>query len=208
MNEKIERLEGVAAALPWKNVDTDLIIRVERCAQVPRGELGPYAFEMARLKADGTPDPDCPLNGPRAQGAAILVAGENFGCGSSREMAVWAIVGMGIRCVIAPSFGDIFHANCFQNGVLPIRLPARTVDALLAAIAASNGPARVAVDLPSQTVTAPDGEVHAFEIDPLRKKALVEGPDAIGVTLTRAAEIDRWQAEDRARRPWNLPRRA
>lgn len=208
MNEKFDRLEGIGAALPWTNVDTDLIIRIERCARVPRAQIGAYAFEMARLQADGSPDPAFPLNDPRAAGATILVAGENFGCGSSREMAVWAIAGMGIRCIIAPSFGDIFHSNCFQNGVLPIRLPARTVDALLAAIAASNGPARVAVDLPSQTVTAPDGEVHAFEIDPLRKKALIEGLDAIGVTLTRAAEIDRWQAEDRARRPWNLPRRA
>ena len=207
MNPPFTRLEGVAAALPWKNVDTDLIIRVERCAQVPRGELGPYAFEMARLRADGTPDPACPLNDPRAQGATILVAGENFGCGSSREMAVWAIAGMGLRCVIAPSFGDIFHGNCFQNGVLPIRLPSRAVEALLAAIAASNGPAQPAVDLPNPTVTAPDGEVHAFDIDPLRKKALVEGLDAIGMTLTREAEIARWQAADRQRRPWGTPER-
>lgn len=208
MNEKFGRLEGVAAALPWTNVDTDLIIRIERCARVPREQLGEYAFEMARLKPDGNPDPEFPLNDARAAGATILLAGENFGCGSSREMAVWAIAGMGIRCVIAPSFGDIFHSNCFQNGVLPIRLPKRAVDALLTAVADSAGPAQLAVDLPNQTVTAPDGEVHAFDIDPLRKKALVEGLDAIGVTLAREADIARWQAEDRQRRPWSTPERS
>ncbi|MGE5822973.1 MAG: 3-isopropylmalate dehydratase small subunit, partial [Bacteroidota bacterium] len=143
-----------------------------------------------------------PLNQGTFRGAQILVAGENFGCGSSREMAVWAIAGMGFRCVVAPSFGDIFYNNCFQNGVLAIRLPKAVVDGMLRELAAASAPLELTVDLPAQTLTAPDGETYAFEIDALRKKSLVEGLDAIGVTLTRAPAIAAWQEQDRARRPW------
>lgn len=195
-------LRSTAAALPWPNVDTDMIIRVERCVRTPRAEMGRWAFEMTRFDAEGRDDPAFPLNHEKFRGAQILVAGENFGCGSSREMAVWAIAGMGFRCVVAPSFGDIFHNNCFQNGVLAIRLPKHVVERLLRTLAAASAPLELTVDLPAQTLTAPDGEMHAFEIDPLRKKALLEGLDAIGVTLTREPAIAAWQATDRACRPW------
>jgi 3-isopropylmalate/(R)-2-methylmalate dehydratase small subunit len=200
--EKFTVLRATAAALPTPNIDTDMIIRVERCVRTPRAEMGRWAFEMARYRADGGENPDFPLNRDNARGARILVAAENFGCGSSREMAVWAIAGMGYRCVIAPSFGDIFYNNCFQNGVLAIRLPQAVVDGLLRTVGAAAAPVQMTVDLPSQTLTAPDGEVHGFDIDPLRKKALLEGLDAIGVTLMRESEIAAWQARDRARRPW------
>ncbi len=195
-------LRSTAAALPWSNVDTDMIIRVERCVRTPRAEMGRWAFEMARFDAAGRDNPEFPLNQEKFRGAQILVAGENFGCGSSREMAVWAIAGMGFRCVVAPSFGDIFYNNCFQNGVLAIRLPKAVVDGVLRALGAAAAPLELTVDLPAQTLAAPDGEMHGFEIDVLRKKALLEGLDAIGVTLTRAPAIAAWQERDRAHRPW------
>ena len=200
--EKFTVLDAVAAALPTPDIDTDMIIRIERCVRTPRAEMGRWAFEMARYGADGGENPDFALNRAPFRGAQILVAGENFGCGSSREMAVWAIAGMGFRSVIAPSFGEIFYGNCFQNGVLAIRLPATAVDGLLAQLGAATAPVRLRVDLPAQTVAAPDGALQRFEIDPLRKKALLEGLDAIGMTLARETEIAAWQAADRARRPW------
>jgi len=200
--EKFTVLDAVAAALPTPDIDTDMIIRIERCVRTPRAEMGRWAFEMARYGADGGENPDFALNRAPFRGAQILVAGENFGCGSSREMAVWAIAGMGFRSVIAPSFGEIFYGNCFQNGVLAIRLPAAAVDGLLAQLGAAAAPVRLRVDLPAQTVAAPDGALQRFEIDPLRKKALLEGLDAIGMTLARETEIAAWQAADRARRPW------
>ena len=200
--EKFTVLDAVAAALPTPDIDTDMIIRIERCVRTPRAEMGRWAFEMARYGADGGENPDFALNRAPFRGAQILVAGENFGCGSSREMAVWAIAGMGFRSVIAPSFGEIFYGNCFQNGVLAIRLPAAAVDGLLAQLGAAAAPVRLRVDLPAQTVAAPDGALQRFEIDPLRKKALLEGLDAIGMTLARETEIAAWQATDRARRPW------
>lgn len=200
--EKFTVLDAVAAALPTPDIDTDMIIRIERCVRTPRAEMGRWAFEMARYRADGSENPEFPLNRSQFRGAQILVAAQNFGCGSSREMAVWAIAGMGIRCVIAPSFGEIFYGNCFQNGVLAMRLPAAAVDGLLARLGAASGPVRLRVDLPAQTVAAPDGALHRFEIDPLRKKALLEGLDAIGITLAREAQIAAWQAADRTRRPW------
>ena len=200
--EKFAVLDATAAALPTPDVDTDMIIRIERCVRTPRAEMGRWAFEMARYRADGSEDPAFPLNRAPFRGAQILVAAENFGCGSSREMAVWAIAGMGFRCVIAPSFGEIFYGNCFQNGVLAIRLPAPAVDGLLDTLGAAPAPVRLRVDLPAQTVAGPDGTIHRFDIDPLRKNALLEGLDAIGMTLTREAEIAAWQAADRARRPW------
>jgi len=200
--EKFTVLDAVAAALPTPDIDTDMIIRIERCVRTPRPEMGRWAFEMARYGADGGENPDFALNRAPFRGAQILVAGENFGCGSSREMAVWAIAGMGFRSVIAPSFGEIFYGNCFQNGVLAIRLPAAAVDGLLAQLGAATAPVRLRVDLPAQTVAAPDGALQRFEIDPLRKKALLEGLDAIGMTLARETEIAAWQAADRARRPW------
>lgn len=199
-------LEAPAAALMQANVDTDLVIRVERCARTPRERLGEYAFEMARFAGGngdiGAPDPAFPLNRPQFAGARILVGGVNFGCGSSREMAVWAIAGMGFRCVIAPSFGEIFYGNCFQNGVLAIRLPEPVVMAMGAQLMNAQEPTSMRVDLPAQVVRGPDGAEHRFEIDPLRKAGLVEGLDPIGLTLKRDAEISAWQAADRLRRPW------
>jgi 3-isopropylmalate/(R)-2-methylmalate dehydratase small subunit len=200
--EKFTVLDAIAAALPTRDVDTDMIIRIERCVRTPRAQMGRWAFEMARYRADGSEDPGFALNQTRFRGAQILVAAENFGCGSSREMAVWAIAGMGFRCVIAPSFGEIFYGNCFQNGVLAIRLPLATVESLQARLSAASEPVKLGVDLPAQTISAPSGALHRFEIDPLRKKALLEGLDAIGMTLARESEIAAWQAADRARRPW------
>lgn len=200
-----ERLEAVAAPWMQPNVDTDLIIRVERCAQVPRAELGRYALETVRLRPDGSPDPDFVLNRPPFDRAGILVAGENFGCGSSREMAVWALAGLGIRCVIAPSFGEIFFGNCFQNGVLPIRLPADQVAALAAGLLADPTRAAWVIDLPAQTIRTGLGETLAFEVEPLRRSMLIEGLDEIATTLRHAASIEAWQQGDRRRRPWAWP---
>ena len=200
--EKFTTLTAVAAYYPRANVDTDLIIRVERCAKVEKNGLGKYAFEMARFLADGSDNPEFPLNNGPFRQAQILVGNINFGCGSSREMAVWAIAGMGIRCVIAPSFGEIFFGNCFQNGLLPVILPQAAVEKIGAALAADPAKAKLTVDLSRQVVVAPDGSEHAFAIEPLRKKALLEGLDEIGLTRLREPEIVAFQARDRVKRPW------
>ncbi len=200
--EKFTTLTAVAAYYPRANVDTDLIIRVERCAKVEKNGLGKYAFEMARFLADGSDNPEFPLNNGPFREAQILVGNVNFGCGSSREMAVWAIAGLGIRCVIAPSFGEIFFGNCFQNGLLPVILPQAAVEKIGAALAADPAKAKLTVDLSRQVVVAPDGSEHAFAIEPLRKKALLEGLDEIGLTRLREPEIVAFQARDRVKRPW------
>ena len=154
---KFEVVTAVAAPFPFANVDTDRIIRIERCARTPREALGDWAFEMDRFRPDGSENPEFVLHQSVFRGAGILVAGDNFGCGSSREMAVWAVSGLGIRCVIAPSFGEIFFGNCFQNGVLPIRLPAATVGELLERLAQARAPqeATLVVDLPRQRIARP-----------------------------------------------------
>lgn len=198
--DKFQTLTAVAAPFLRKNVDTDFIIRVERCTGTPKDQLGGYAFEMARFLPDGAENPEFVLNQPRYRGAKILVCGEFFGTGSSREMAVWAIAGMGIRCLIAPSYGQIFFGNCFQNGLLPIVLPPATVEAL-AREAAAPGANPFTVDLERQTV---NGTVR-FEIEPRRKKMLLEGLDEIGLTLAMESKIAAFQAADRARRPWIYP---
>lgn len=190
---------GAAVPLLRANVDTDVIIRIERLTTLRREQLGPYALEALRYRADGSEDPGCAFNQPAFRGAPVLLAGANFGCGSSREGAVWALMGLGVRCVIAPSYGDIFYNNCFQNGVLPIQLPAETVQAL-AAQCASGAPVRV--DLASATLTAPDGATVAFPVDALRREALLHGLDDIGLTLKDDALIRGWQQADRTRRPW------
>ena len=204
--DKFEVLRAVAAPYPSANVDTDRIIRVERCARTPRAEMGRWAFELERFNADGSDNAGFVLNRPPFRGAGILVAGENFGCGSSREMAVWAVAGMGIRCVIAPSFGEIFAGNCFQNGVLPIRLPAAVVAELQARLAAATPDtperATLTVDLRQQLVFTPWGEPVPFQVEPLRREALLEGLDPIGVTLKRVAAIDAFEARQRVARPW------
>jgi len=200
--EKFTTLTAVAAYYPRANVDTDLIIRVERCTKVEKGGLGPYAFEMARFLPDGKDNPEFPLNQGPFRNAKILVGGINFGCGSSREMAVWAIAGMGIRCLIAPSYGEIFFGNCFQNGLLPIVLPQPAVEKLGAALAADPARAMLTVDLASQKIITSGGEEIGFEIEALRKHALLEGLDEIGSTQLREAGIEEFQRRDRVKRPW------
>jgi 3-isopropylmalate/(R)-2-methylmalate dehydratase small subunit len=192
-------LHGPAAPLPMDNVDTDLIVRIERLTSLSRTGLGPWAFESLRYRADGSEDPGFVLNQPAFRAAPILLAGRNFGCGSSREGAVWALLARGIRCVIAESFGDIFHANCFQNGVLPIRLPATELARLHRA---STPGAQWQVDLQAQRITLPDAALLAFEVDPMRRAALLDGLDDVGRTLQLRAGIDAWQARDRLLRPW------
>ena len=193
--EKFSTLSSLAAPFPQKNVDTDLIIRIERCTGTPREEIGKYAFEMARFLKDGSPDPNFVLNQPRYRGAKILVCGEFFGTGSSREMAVWALAGLGIRCLIAPSFGQIFYGNCFQNGLLPIVLPAATVDGLMKDAAEGKS---FEIDLEKQTVNGS----HCFEVSPRRRTMLLEGLDELGLTLAMEPKIAAFEAADRARRPW------
>ena len=193
---------GAAAHLPRANVDTDVIIRIERLTALPKEQLGAYAFEALRYHEDGSDDPDFVFNQPAFRGAPFLLAGDNFGCGSSREGAVTALQGLGLRCVIAPSFGDIFFSNCFQNGVLPIRLPAAEVDALAAACAHGE-PLRV--DLERQTIRTAAGAETAFTIDPMRREGLLHGLDDISLTLKDDALIDAWQQADRSLRPWAWP---
>ena len=190
------RVTGAAVPLLLPNVDTDVIIRMDRLTQ--GGDLGRYALEPLRFLPDGSPNPSSELNEPRFAGAPILLAGPNFGCGSSREVAVTALQAIGIRCVIAPSFGDIFHANCFRNGMLPVELPLETVERL----AAQARDGDFTVDLETQRVVPPSGVAVPFAIDGLQREALLEGLDEIGLTLKYTAEIADWQARDRAARPW------
>jgi 3-isopropylmalate/(R)-2-methylmalate dehydratase small subunit len=193
------KLTGPAAYLPRDNVDTDVIIRIERLTSVEREQLGRYAFEALRFGDDGTEDPDFVLNRPAFRAAPILLAGANFGCGSSREGAVWALMAQGLRCVIAESFGDIFYNNCFQNGMLPVALPAADVKQLAAA---SWQGAALTVDLTDCSVTTADGTKLTFAIDASSRQALMEGVDDIGLTLKQRSEIIAWQAKDRGSRPW------
>ena len=193
--EKFQTLTAVAAPFLRKNVDTDFIIRVERCTGTPKEQLGSYAFEMARFLPGGAENPEFVLNRPRYRGAQILVCGEFFGTGSSREMAVWAIAGLGIRCLIAPSFGQIFFGNCFQNGLLPIVLPQADVDALAKEVETGK---TLTINLEKQTI---NGTIP-FDIAPRFKKMLLEGLDEIGLTLGLEPRIAAFESADRARRPW------
>lgn len=199
MNTPFTVVSGAAPYLSQANLDTDVIIRIERLTNLSRHELGPFALEALRLHPDGTEKQDFILNRPEFRNAPFLLAGENFGCGSSREGAVWALQGLGIRCVIAPSFGDIFFSNCFQNGMLPIRLPRPQIQRL--ADACANG-ASLTADLRACTLTAATGEPIAFEVDPLRREGLLHGLDDIGLTLKDDDLITGWQANDRVARPW------
>ena len=203
--KKVSAISGVAAPLPLDNVDTDVIIRIEKLAQCPRDELGRWGFAPLRFGPDGAENPDFVLNQTAWRGAPILVAGRNFGCGSSREHAVWALQGMGIDCVIAPSFGDIFRSNCYQNGLLPVQLAAGDAQQLLGYLEECHkrGEARrITVDLASQSVRWPGGVDFTFAIEARRRTALLEGLDEISLTQMHQAQIDAWQAEDRERRPW------
>lgn len=194
------QLTGTAAPLPIANVDTDQIIPKQFLKTVSREGLSKGLFYDLKTRADGSPDPDFVLNRPAYAGASILIAKENFGCGSSREHAPWALLDQGLSCVIAPSFADIFYNNCFKNGLLPVILPRDVVDQLLDQ---AGGPNHVfTVDLETQTVTAPDGKVHRFDIDPGRKASLLAGLDEIGETLQHAGAISAFEEKRKLAQPW------
>jgi 3-isopropylmalate/(R)-2-methylmalate dehydratase small subunit len=199
--DKFTALTGIAAPLPMINVDTDKIIPKQYLKTIARSGLGKALFDEMRYRQDGSENPDFVLNKPAYRSAKILVAGENFGCGSSREHAPWALLDFGIRCVIAPSFADIFFNNCFQNGVLPIKLPAETV-ALLMDDAQKGANARLTIDLATQTITRPDGSTVSFDIDPFRKECLLNGLDDIGLTLQKETAIAAYEAKQRTTAPW------
>lgn len=182
-------------------MNTDVLIRIERLVELPRGQLAPYCFEAWRYRPDGSDDPDFILNKPVFQDAKILLCGPNFGCGSSREAAVWSLWDMGFRCVIAPSFGDIFYVNCFQNGMLPIILPAQTIAELIDEVQ-SDAPAPFVVDLRKQIVITPLGREVGFELDEAKRLALLEGLDAITMTLRRSSDIDIYQSQNKKSKPW------
>lgn len=199
--DRFTTLTGVAAPLPMVNVDTDMIIPKQFLKTIERTGLGANLFDEMRFDREGNELPEFVLNRPAYRNAEILVAGENFGCGSSREHAPWALLDFGIRCVIAPSFADIFFNNCFKNGILPVALPQDAVDTLMED-ARKGANARMTVDLEAQTVTASDGESFSFDVDPFSKRCLLEGLDDIGLTMERASDIDAFEAKARALRPW------
>ncbi|MBT6191488.1 MAG: 3-isopropylmalate dehydratase small subunit [Tateyamaria sp.] len=199
--EKFNTMTGIAAPMPLVNIDTDMIIPKQFLKTIKRSGLGVNLFDEMRYDRQGNEIPDFVLNQDAYRQAEIIVAGENFGCGSSREHAPWAIKDFGIRCVIAPSFADIFYNNCFKNGILPIALPPETVDVLMKD--AENGAnARLTVDLEAQTVTKSDGQVFSFEVDPFKKHCLMEGLDDIGLTMAKADSIDSFEAIASQARPW------
>ncbi|MGB3289343.1 MAG: 3-isopropylmalate dehydratase small subunit [Burkholderiaceae bacterium] len=197
--DAVKVIQGAVANLRRANVDTDVIIRIERLANAERSQLGQFAFESLRFAADGSADPSFPYNQEAFTHAPILTAGRNFGCGSSREGAVWALVSLGVRCVIAPSFGEIFHNNCFQNGLLPIALAEPLVDQIAAA---TDSGAELVVDLEQRKLLLPDGNLIPFSIDARRREALLEGRDEISQTLTDHQTIRAWQEQDKLARPW------
>jgi 3-isopropylmalate/(R)-2-methylmalate dehydratase small subunit len=199
--DKFDELTGVAAPLPMINIDTDMIIPKQFLKTIKRTGLGKNAFHEMRYTTDGEENPDFVLNKPAYRNASILVAGENFGCGSSREHAPWAIKDFGIKCVIAPSFADIFYNNCFKNGILPIALPTEDVDKLMDD-ASRGANATVTIDLEAQEIRGPDGGVIKFDIDPFRKKCLLEGLDDIGLTLQKQDNIAGYEEKAQAARPW------
>ena len=199
--EKFTTLTGVAAPMNMINIDTDMIIPKKYLKTIKRTGLGSALFAEIRYDEQGNDKPDFVLNQDGYQGASILVAGENFGCGSSREHAPWALLDYGIRCIIAPSFADIFFNNTFKNGILPIALPEERVNELLRFLLELPG-AEITIDLPNQTVLGPDGKTDSFEVDPFRKECLIEGLDDIGLTLQREAAITSYESQISAGRPW------
>ena len=200
-------LKGVAAPLLRANINTDVIIRIERLRDLEKVDLGRYAFESWRYRRDGSEEPAFVLNKPPYREARIMIAGDNFACGSSREAAVWALQSFGIRCVIAPSFGPIFYNNCFQNGVLPVVVPAKMVEDLAAEVEATQGEGKVVVDLARCVVVAPGGKKTLFVVDALLREGMLKGLDQIELTRAREPQIRAFQARDRERRPWLYPSR-
>jgi 3-isopropylmalate/(R)-2-methylmalate dehydratase small subunit len=199
--DKFTTLTGVAAPLPIRNVDTDMIIPKQFLKTIKRTGLGKSLFYEMRFDQEGNEVADFVLNQPAYRQATILVTGENFGCGSSREHAPWSLLDFGIRCIIAPDFADIFYNNCFQNGILPIKLPQSEVDKLMDD-ASRGANATLTVDLEAQEIRGPDGGVIKFDIDPFRKHCLINGLDSIGLTLEKKQSIESFEATTAVARPW------
>ena len=199
--EPFKTLEGVAAPLNMINVDTDMIIPKQYLKTIHRTGLGKALFDEMRHNADGSEKPDFVLNKPAYRKAKILVAGDNFGCGSSREHAPWALLDFGIRCVIAPSFADIFYGNCFKNGILPIKLPQEIVDKLLDD-AERGANAIISIDLEKQEIKGPDGGTVHFEVDAFRKQCLLNGWDDIGLTMRNENKIGAFEQSLKTQQPW------
>jgi 3-isopropylmalate/(R)-2-methylmalate dehydratase small subunit len=199
--ERFTTLTGIAAPMPLVNIDTDMIIPKQFLKTIRRSGLGKNLFDEMRFTQDGAEIPGFVLNQPAYRKAEILVAGDNFGCGSSREHAPWALLDFGIRCVISTSFADIFYNNCFKNGILPIVMPQDVVEILMAD-ARKGANARMTINLEDQTVTTSDGQVFPFEVDAFRKHCLMNGLDDIGLTLEKAASIDNYEAKVAIQRSW------
>ncbi len=199
--DKFTTLRGVAAPLPMVNVDTDKIIPKQFLKTIARTGLAKGLFYEMRFDENGKPKDGFVLDRPAYENAQILIVGENFGCGSSREHAPWALLDAGIRCIVASSFADIFYNNCFKNGILPIVLPKQQVEMLMDD-AQRGANAILAVDLESQEITGPDGGTIKFELEPFRKHCLLNGLDDIGLTLAKASEIDAYEARRRESQPW------
>jgi 3-isopropylmalate/(R)-2-methylmalate dehydratase small subunit len=199
--QKFNKLTGVAAPMPLVNIDTDMIIPKQFLKTIARTGLGANLFDEMRFTLDGAEIPEFVLNQPAYRKAEILVAGDNFGCGSSREHAPWALLDFGIRAVIATSFADIFYNNCFKNGILPIVMPEDVVKVLMEDAKRGEN-ARITVDLEDQTVTTSDGQSFPFEVDAFKKHCMMNGLDDIGLTMEKAANIDSYEAKAGALRPW------
>jgi 3-isopropylmalate/(R)-2-methylmalate dehydratase small subunit len=199
--DKFGTLTGIAAPMPLINIDTDMIIPKQFLKTIKRSGLGVNLFDEMRYDDDRKEIADFVLNQDAYREAQIIVAGDNFGCGSSREHAPWAIKDFGITCVIAPSFADIFYGNCFKNGILPIALPQEQIDVLMKD-AEKGSNARMTIDLEAQTVTTSDGEVFSFEVDSFKKHCLMQGLDDIGLTMEKVASIDTYEATAQTQRPW------
>lgn len=199
--EKFNKLTGIAAPLPLINIDTDMIIPKQFLKTIKRSGLGANLFDEMRFTPDGEEIADFVLNLPQYRSAEILVAGDNFGCGSSREHAPWALLDFGIRCVISTSFADIFYSNCFKNGILPVALPAAAVEVLMRD-AEKGANARISIDLEAQTVTSSDGESFEFAVDPFKKHCLLNGLDDIDLTLEKSTAIDSFEKKASIERPW------
>jgi 3-isopropylmalate/(R)-2-methylmalate dehydratase small subunit len=199
--QKFTRLTGVAAPMPMINIDTDMIIPKGHLKTIKRTGLGKALFDEMRYNADGSEKPDFVLNQPAYRTSQVIVAGANFGCGSSREHAPWALLDFGIKCVIAPSFADIFHNNCFKNGILPIALPQEICDRLMDD-ARKGANATLTIDLEKEEITRPDGEVIKFRIDPFRRHCLLNGLDDIGLTLQKAVDVATYETRLQTSQPW------
>ncbi|WP_395540785.1 3-isopropylmalate dehydratase small subunit [Neotabrizicola sp. sgz301269] len=199
--DKFTTLTGIAAPMPLVNIDTDMIIPKQFLKTIKRSGLGVNLFDEMRYTQDGKEIAEFVLNKPQYRKAQIIVAGDNFGCGSSREHAPWALLDFGIRCVISTSFADIFYNNCFKNGILPVVLPPAAVEALMKDAERGEN-ARMTVDLDAQTVTSSDGQVFTFEVDAFKKHCLLNGLDDIGLTMEKSGAIDAFEKKNAAQHPW------